>query len=279
MIKRFKNIFSINSVSRRIRVAFISILLLLFFSGAMSLLELERVSHDTEEILLASKQNTELAGSMLSAINDQNDAMIELAVSSGKFSDIQRHSERCEESMRRLATSTVAAQRKMQTTDTPMAADTLVMCANRANETVRRYINGDVHRRIAIELLDSTRVASTTHDWYLNEYKPEYERTVEYITKYMTGAHSTLGPDVNNLSHTARRAVTPVFISLVVMVVIVAMFYLFMMHYFVRPLLRINKSLGDYLTYKKPFDSEMPCRDEFATLRDRIAQLIAKFTK
>lgn len=279
MIKRLKNIFSINSVSRRIRVAFISILLLLFFSGAMSLFELERVSHDTEEILLASKQNTELAGSMLSAINDQNDAMIAMAVSSGKFTDIQRHSERCEESMRRLATSTAAAQRKMQTTDTPMAADTLVMYANRANETVRHYINGDVHRRIASELLDSTRVASTTHDWYLNEYKPEYERTVEYITKYMTGVHSTLGPDVNNLSHTARRAVTPVFISLVVMVVIVAMFYFFMMHYFIRPLLRINNSLGDYLTYKKPFDGEIRSRDELATLRDRIAQLIAKFTK
>lgn len=279
MIKRLKNIFSINSVSRRIRVAFISILLLLFFSGAMSLFELERVSHDTEEILLASKQNTELAGSMLSAINDQNDAMIAMAVSSGKFTDIQRHSERCEESMRRLATSTAAAQRKMQTTDTPMAADTLVMYANRANETVHHYINGDVHRRIASELLDSTRVASTTHDWYLNEYKPEYERTVEYITKYMTGVHSTLGPDVNNLSHTARRAVTPVFISLVVMVVIVAMFYFFMMHYFIRPLLRINNSLGDYLTYKKPFDGEIRSRDELATLRDRIAQLIAKFTK
>ena len=42
-----------------------SLLLLLFFSGAMSLFELERVSKDTEDILIASKENVDLAGDML----------------------------------------------------------------------------------------------------------------------------------------------------------------------------------------------------------------------
>ena len=122
-------------------------------------------------------------------------------------------------------------------------------------------------------------MAPTTHEWYVEEYKPEYEMTAQQITKYMTGVHNSLGPEVNNLSHSARRAVTPVFISLVVMVVIVIMFYFFMNHYFVRPILRINRSLGDYLTYKKPFDNEIPCRDEIVTLRDRIAQLVSKLIK
>ena len=266
-------------MTRRIRVAFMSLLLLLFFSGAMSLFELERVSQDTEEILLASKQNVELAGDMLDALNEQNDMMISLAVASGKWGDIQQYTTSCEESMRQLSNSTSMAQLRMQQTETPLAADTLVMCANRVNELTRSYINGDVHRSIALALADSMRVATTTHDWYVNEYLPEYEYAAEYITRYMTGIHNSLGPEVNNLSHTARRAVTPVFISLIVMVVIVIMFYFFMSHYFITPILRINRSLGDYLTYKKPFDGEIGCRDEIATLRDRIAQLIGKFTK
>ena len=255
------------------------LLLLLFFSGAMSLLELERVSQDTEEILLASKENVDLAGTMLNALNEQNDMMITLAVSSGKFTDIQQYDAVCEESMRQLSHSTTTAQLKMQKTETPMAADSLVLCANRINDLARSYITGDVHRSIAIALADSTKIATRTHDWYVNEYLPEYEMTARQITKYMTGAHNSLGPEVNNLSHSARRAVTPVFISLVVMVVIVIMFYFFTMHYFVRPILRINRSLGDYLTYKKPFDSELACRDEIAVLRDRISQLISKLTK
>lgn len=103
--------------------------------------------------------------------------------------------------------------------------------------------------------------------------------TTQHITEYMTGAHNTLGPEVNNLSHTARRAVTPVFISLMVMMVIVVMFHYFVNHYYVRPILRINRSLGDHLTYKKPFDGEIPCRDEMVALRDRIAQLVNKQSK
>lgn len=256
-----------------------SLLLLLFFSGAMSLFELERVSQDTEEILLASKANVELAGDMLDALNEQNDMMISLAVASGKWGDIQQYNTSCEESMRQLSHSTALAQRKMQNTETPMAADTLVIQANRVNELALAYISGDVHRSIALALADSTRVAPTTHDWYVNEYKPVYEQTAVQITRYMTGVHNSLGPEVNNLSHSARRAVTPVFISLIVMVVIVIMFYFFVSHYFVTPILRINRSLGDHLTYKKPFDSEIGCRDEIATLRDRIAQLISRFAK
>ncbi|MBQ1173698.1 MAG: hypothetical protein IIX58_00765 [Alistipes sp.] len=283
MIKLLKNIFSIRTLTRRMRVAFMSLLLLLFFSGAMSLFELERVSKDTEDILLASKENVDLAGSMLTALNEQNDVMITLAVASGKFEDIKRHSARCEESISQLEQSTTLAQRRMKSTDTPEAADSLVVQTSRVNELARSYISGDVHRLMVIagdsQSIDTTFVAPTTHEWYVDQYKPEYERTAHQITEYMTGVHNTLGPEVNNLSHTARRAVTPVFISLVVMVVIVIMFYFFVNHYFVRPVLRINRSLGDYLTYKKPFDDEIACRDEIVTLRDRIAQLIAKFTK
>lgn len=279
MIKQLNKIFSITTITRRVRMAFTCLVLLLFFSGAMSLLELERVSQDTEEILLASKENVDLAGNMLNALNVQNDMMITLAVSSGKFTDIQLHSATCEESIRQLSRSTTIAQRKMQKTELPMAADSLVLCVNRINELTRSYIGGDIHRSIANALVDSTQVALATHEWYVDIYKPEYEKTAVQITKYMTGVHNSLGPEVNNLSHSARRAVTPVFISLVVMVVIVIMFYFFTMHYFVRPVLRINRSLGDYLTYKKPFDSEINCRDEFATLRDNITQLISKLTK
>jgi rRNA-processing protein FCF1 len=276
MIKRLKNMLSIGSISRRIRAAFVSVLLLLFFSGMISLFELERVSHDTEEILMASKENVDLAGDMISALNEQNDMMITMAVSSGKFSEIKRYQARCEETISKLAKSSVVAQRHMQKTDTPEAADSLVMYANRINELTRSYIDGDVHRTIALALSDSTKTAPTTHEWYVNKYKPEYVHTSEQITRYMTGTQSSLGPDVNNLSHTARRAVTPVFISLVVMVVIVIMFYFLMMHYFVRPILRINRSLGDFITYKKPFDESIKCRDEIAMLRDRVAAIVTK---
>ena len=95
----------------------------------------------------------------------------------------------------------------------------------------------------------------------------------------MTGSQSTLGPEVSRLSHTARRAVTPVFISLLVMLIVVMILYFFLMRLYVNPMMRMNRSLGDYLTFKVPFDSAIECRDEIKEFRDKIASLISKNNK
>ena len=80
MRNRIKEFFTISSFSRRVGIAFTSIILILLFSGVTSLFELDRVSHDTEEILVASKKNVDLAGDMITALNTQNEIMILMAV-------------------------------------------------------------------------------------------------------------------------------------------------------------------------------------------------------
>lgn len=272
MLKGLKNIFTLNSIKRRMQLAFASLILLLCFSGAMSLFELERVSHDTEEILMASKQNIDLASEMITALNEQNDNMIYMAVIGGEIKDIAPRFRECEASIEHLATSAQLAHERMSTTQSPETTDSLLFYTTRINELAQAYINGDIHRALAS---DSTNM-HTTHSWYVEQYKPEYVNVSKQITKFMTGSESTLGPDVNRLSHTARRAVTPVFISLVVMVVVVLMFYYFLRFYLIKPVMRINDELGEYLRYRSPFDKEIPCRDELKSLRDRIAILIAK---
>ena len=272
MFERLKKLLTISSIKRRIQLAFLSIILILCFSGAMSLFELERVSHDTEEILLASKQNVDLASDMIAALNEQNDAMINMAVIGGKLSDIAPHFRECENSIKHLTFAVERAEMIMSDTETPTATDSLVMFTNRINALAKSYINGEVHSVIAADTLSN----DTPHSWYVNSYKPEYVNVSKQITKYMTGSESTLGPDVNRLSHTARRAVVPVFIALVVMFVVVLMFYFVLRHYLVKPVLRINRALGDYLRYRIPFDENIACRDEIQTLRERIANLISK---
>ena len=50
------------------RVAFMSIALLLISAGATSLLELERVGQDTQQILENSQQNVDVAREMATAM-------------------------------------------------------------------------------------------------------------------------------------------------------------------------------------------------------------------
>jgi hypothetical protein len=60
------------------------------------------------------------------------------------------------------------------------------------------------------------------------------------------------------------------------MIVVTLMFYYFLYHYLIKPVMRINRSLGEYLRYRSPFDKDIACRDEIRSLRDRIMILIAK---
>lgn len=277
MWKRFKSIFSITGVARRIRVAFLSILLLLIFAGATSLLELERVSHDTEQILVASEQSVEIAGDMLSALSDQNDAIIYMAVVGDSSS---RYRVDCERSIVRLNSASERAYQLMGRSENRALVDSLKRYTYSLNRLANDYLSGEVHRRIAYSVMFDTIPSSlTTRSWYVDEYKVGYINLSMQISKYLTGSQNTLSPEVNHLSHTARRSVTPVFISLLVMFVVVMMLYFFLKKLYVKPMLRINRSLGDYLSYRVPFDKGIACRDEVEQLRDRIDTLISKLNK
>ena len=62
-------------------------------------------------------------------------------------------------------------------------------------------------------------------------------------------------------------------ISLVVMIAILLMFYYFMTIYCVNPIVKINKSLGDFLSFRLPFNVKAECKDEVLELKERIDSL------
>ena len=274
MWRRIKSIFSLDSIGRRVRAAFLSIVLLLVFAGGTSLLELERVSHDTQLILEASKQNVDIAREMASALSDQNDAIIYMAVVGDSS---QRFRTDSENSILRLKRASEEAFELLHNTEYHGLADSLTMHTDNLNTIVRDYLDGNVQRRIEADMLiDSLPNKLTIGSWYVDEYKTEHRNLSKQISKYMTGSQSTLGPEVSRLSHTARRAVTPVFISLLVMFIVVLMLYFFLKRLYIKPMTRINRSLGDYITYRVPFDDSIECRDEIKELRDRISTLTSK---
>ena len=48
------------------------------------------------------------------------------------------------------------------------------------------------------------------------------------------------------------------------------MFYYFIMIYALKPIIEMNKSLGDWLRYKMPFKPKGECRDELLELKEKI---------
>ena len=63
-------------IRKKIMLGFLSLGILLFFSGLMSYFELGRLTHSTQGMLHASRQNLEISKIMLDAVQDAVDAAI-----------------------------------------------------------------------------------------------------------------------------------------------------------------------------------------------------------
>lgn len=279
---------------KRVTIAFSSIVCLLFISGMLSLVELNRVSHGAGDILTASRRNVELAKEMLDAAHEQNVALIHLTVLGEKA-----YADDCRRAMGRLEQVLKTARDEAHDKS---FLDSLSFATIEMKVMVDRYLNRLAEREaqpvmasdsaaLAVEVsvdslgVDSVLIqaaieAAEQNDeedsvrWYTEEYEAVYLRLTAAVKAYMTSTQSSLAPRTEQMKTSAYRAVTPVLISLLVMIAVTVMFYYFMMIYCVNPIINMNRSLGNYLTYKVPFALKEACKDELMELKEKIDTLI-----
>lgn len=272
---------------KRVTVGFLSIVCLLFISGMLSFFELSHLSRDTGDILKASRRNIELAKEILDAAHNLNVALIHTSVFGERHYDsVSRVS------MRRLEEAWATAQ--SEALDKSFL-DSLAFAATEMKVLVDNYLSFSARRHeemaaaqpIAADstVVDTLQTALLTpapqyHDrWYTEEFEGSYNRLTSAVKAYMTSTQSSLAPRTEQLKKNAYRAVTPVLISLVVMIAIVLMFYYFMTLYCVNPILSMNKSLGSYLSFKVPFTVKAECKDEVLELKEKIETLIGQVAR
>ena len=254
---------------RRVTIGFLSIVCLLFFSGMVSFVELSHLSRDTGEILKANKRNIELAKEMLDAAYEQNVALIRLSV----FGD-NSYDSLCRSSMERLENTLLVAQ--SEALDKSFL-DSLAFATTELRLLTDNYLAFGSMRWKASPSAGAANPAapdSVGRSWYDSEYEVLYGRLTAAIKNYMTSTQSSLAPRAEQMKKNAYRAVTPVLISLVVMIAIVLMLYYFMSVYCVNPIIRMNKGLGDYLSFRVPFAVKADCKDEVLELKEKIETLI-----
>lgn len=275
----------IKGIRRRVTVGFLSIVCLLSFSGMLSFFELNHLSRATDEILRANQRNIELAKEMLDAAHEQNMAFIRMSV----FREAEYDS-LCRAQMNRLEQTLSVAQ--LEAVDKTFL-DSLAFATTELRLLTDRFLSdfaGQQAQMPAAEVVDSLSMtaggvdsttvvapAPTVADFVTQEqYDKLYRRLTGAIQTYMTSTQSSLAPRTEQMKKNAYRAVTPVLISLLVMIAIVLLLYYFMMLYCVNPIVRINRSLGDWLQFRLPFRPKGDFQDELAELHEKIDQLIGR---
>ena len=256
-------------IRKRVTVGFLSIVVLLFFSGLVSLFELNNMSGDIDSILSSNRRSIELSENLLDAIRRYDRAVINYAV----FRD-STYTDSCRVCYGEFSLRIAQAKDEATKSAAPLF-DSLQMVASQLKDVVDDLRN---NRRIEnLLLLDDMSGGALSFDgrtWYDGRYMPAYNAASSSIMRVMSHAQSSLSPRAERLSRNAYRAVTPVFISLVVMIIILLMFYYFIMIYALKPIIEMNKSLGDWIRYKLPFTVKSECRDELQELKDKIGSVI-----
>ncbi len=265
-------------IRKRVLVSFLSVVVLLFFAGLVSLFELRRVSSDTEEILRASERNLGLAKDMLDAAARQNKAVVHSIVFRQRDYDTVLMG-----SIAEMARTLEVVRREAVE---QAYLDTLSASAMNVQRLTQEFLRLQAQRvaseasgRLELRGEDSLSMKSVEMDfdgarWYAEAYSKAYDKLTGSIKNYMISTQSSLAPRTEQLKRNAYRAVTPVLISLLVMIAIVLMLYYFVSAYLVRPVLAMNKSLGDYLRFGLPFRIKAEVKDEVAELKDRIDDVI-----
>lgn len=260
-------------IGKRVAIGFMSIVALLFISGMISLFELGNLSNDTENILSASKRNMELAKDMLKSAHDHSRAMLNVAIFNDRSFD-----DMCHRSMGDLEGRLVAARSEAYNES---CLDSLAMTLNELRTLSEEYLSqpdeplslrSDMKSAFLDLGLEEASVAGKI--WYDTKYEIVYLRLLEQIKDFMTHTHASLAPRAAQLNKNAYRSVAPVFISLIVMIAIVLMFFYFINLYCVRPILKINRALREYLSFKLPYNVKAEVIDELKELDDNIETLI-----
>ncbi len=255
---------------RRVTFGFMSIVGVLILSGMISFFELSTLSNDTDDILDANRRNGELAREMLSAVRAQSGAFVRMtAFSDRSVDDINARA------LDRLDRVLLVAREESLT---PEVLDSMIVTANKMRELSDKFVSapslGSRYELLKSEFPQLDSLAKSFSMSCYEEYRPIHDKLVSSIDDYMTSAQNSLAPGAEQLENNAYRTVTPVFISLVVMIALVLMLYYFIMLYCVQPIVVINRSLRDYLAYKVPFAPKSQNRDEINEVCERIIILI-----
>lgn len=252
-------------IGKRVTVAFLSIVALLSVSGVISLFELSNLSYDTEAILSANSRDMEVAKNLLRSAHDHSRAMIDVVI----FNN-ESQKEACRKATVELD-NYISTMREKAPLALQASLDSLSLCSMELRELAEGFRSEEV---VAVDSLITEVRRVDGRKWYTNVYEPAYDRITEQIKIYVTLSHGELAPRAEQLSKNAYRSVTPVLISLLVMIAILLMFYYFVYVYGVKPLLRMNRALADFFSFKLPYKPKAEMIDEIKELNDNIENLV-----
>lgn len=246
-------------IKHKIQLGFLAIGALLLLSGIISSLELTRFNRTTYELLDRSRQNINLSKQMLDAAQEQNTALL-LSITDSSSDAL--YDSLYATNGRDFEKAVAAAQMNARSSNRSMAEIQAIVDAS-------RYYNS-----IVSQLSDSVSI-----EWFSQVYKTSYSSLTNAIKDFMVVTQHDILNFTVMLQQKAYRATMVAIISLGAGLMLMLLFYYIINVFFIKPILRIDRALGNHLNSHAPFEVKINSRDEILSLRQHISQLIDSIKK
>ena len=173
-------------IRKRVTAGFFSIVVLLFFSGLVSLYELNHMSTDIESILAGNRRSIELSESMLDAIRANDRAVISYAVLQDTL-----YADSCRTSYEAFKAK-VAQARSDSNKSAAILFDSLESYASLMNMAVVQLLDSHVIEQQSIMPDSLNLIAFDGREWYDEAYLPAYNETSSAILRVVSDARTSL---------------------------------------------------------------------------------------
>lgn len=227
---------------------------MLLLAGVISITEVIRIGHSTQEMVNENYKSINLSDKMLESIESENTGIIlMLAGQQNRGKEIILKSD---SSFREAFAQMIVLPHYAHIKD-------LIDSTNLAYQTfIRDWFTSPVHD---LKTSEQTLTELTTD---LTSIKTLI-RKIQFVQQNETNKKAA---DIEN---NARRAAMPGIVAVISAVLFALIFNYFINYYFISPLLKITRGVENTLKYNSSFTVEVETKDEMAKLKDAIQNYIA----
>jgi methyl-accepting chemotaxis protein len=233
---------------------FVILASMLVISGSISIYELTKLGRSVNNLLRDNYRSIDYSKGMLNSLLDQEKAFL-LALN-GNI-----------DSSKSLYAQSIAAF----TTNLDLAAKNLTVTGE--DQQVDSIKSLFLHyQTVSSPFFDKANCNST---YYLNSLYAPYIKVYRGVEELLTMNQSNLIEISTLLENSPYRAILPGLIVIITSIVFSIIFNYMINHYIVNPIIKLTRSINDYVKYKRPFEVTMETRDELYQLKDSVSNLIA----
>jgi len=245
---------------KKILFGFVILAIMLFLAGAWSIYELRSVGSSVQSLLDDNYRSINAANSMMEALEREDSAILLLL--SGHWEQGRKIIESGDRSFQEAF---------------HIAENNITIPEEKTYIAEIQQAYGDYKELWIRPIVGTSREKNL--DWYFQEAHESFLNVKLTVNRLRALNAQVMYETASQVKEKAHRAVIPGVVAILAALIFTLIFNYFVNHYMVSPIIKMTKSVQDFLKTNKPFKLQVETQDELQHLARAIDNLIAQTCK